>query len=202
MPVSIQRYERVATVSASQNGDFVWSGERTTVNAATEIMCARSWRRGRFLSDELFLAQRVSKVLGDCDVVDSDAVVKSLREGWTQLLRDHLMPDPAAHLGQHLYDLTTGSGLACQVVARGQKLSLTYGHAHTRCWGVSGVVSVGDPTFLRFSSRTGSTAPCVRQVRWESIVCIHFLHLRPTTALVIEGREKVRQRLAPRRVRH
>lgn len=196
MPVSFHRYNRVATVSASRSGDFEWSGDTTTANLATEIMHKNGWGRGRFVSDELFLVRRVVKVLGNCEVVDADVIVKSLREGWIQLLRDNLMPDPAAHIGERLDDLTAWDGLGCKIEARGGKLSQAYGPAHTCSWPVSGVVSVGDPTFLRFVSRIGKTAQHVsfpvRRVMWERIVCMHFSHRSPTPEVVIESRTKIR----------
>src|ERR1700682_3857878 len=84
MPVSFQRFGRAATVSASLSGDFEWSGDATTTNLATKIMHENGWTRGRCPSDELFLVRRIVKVLGDCEVVDADLIVRSLREGWTQ----------------------------------------------------------------------------------------------------------------------
>lgn len=203
MAISFRHYNRVAMVSAGRSGDFEWSGDTTTANFATAIMYANGWTRGTFLSDELFVVRRVVKVLGDCEALDADLAVNSLRDGWTQLLRDHLMPDPGApELGQHLFNLTTGRGVACDIEARGSKLSLAYGHARTRRWPVSGVVSVADPTFLRFPSRIGNTAPRVRfpvrKAMWERIVSIHFLHFSPTPESVMEGRAKVRERLSER----
>jgi hypothetical protein len=208
MPVSFQRCNRVvATVSASLDGEFKWSGDTPTANIATEIMHEKGWTRGRFLNDELFLVRRVVKVLGDCEVevVDAELIVKSLREGWIQLLRDNLLPDPAAHLGRGLDDLTRWNGSVCQIEARGATLSTADGRAHTRRWPVNGVVSVGDPQFLRFTSRIGTTVQRVRfpirAVMWERIVCVHFSHSTPPPEIMIESRDTIRKRLAERSLR-
>lgn len=200
MSVSFRLCGRIATVSARESGDFEWSGDPATASLATRIMHDNAWTWGRFLSDELFLVRRVAKLLGNCEVVDADSIAESLREGWVQLLRDNLMPD--ADLGLRIDDLIAWRGLGCQIEARGAKLSLAYGHAPTRLWPVSGVVSVRDPTLLRFASQIGKTAQNVRRpvrsVMWERIVCVHFSHSVPTPEIVVEHRAKARDRLAGR----
>jgi hypothetical protein len=134
-------------------------------------MIEKCWTGGSFLNDGLFLARRVAKELGNCEIVDADNIVRTIREGWIQLLRDHLMPDPGAHLGTHLHNLTTGKRLGCKIETRSAKLSLRAGHGRTRFWSVSGTVYVGDPAFLRFTSQ---------QVAWERIESIRFSYFSPT----------------------
>lgn len=183
MPVSLQWHGRVATVTANQNGDFEWSGDPGVATRAIKAMHENGWTRGGFLNDELFLVRRVVKTLGDCEIVDVGNIVKTLREGWVQLLRDHLLPDPGAHLGKHLYSLTTGKRLACKIETRSAKLSLRYGHGRTRFWSISGTVHVGDPAVLRFASRMGNRTSNVsfpiRQIAWERIESIHFSYFSP-----------------------
>jgi hypothetical protein len=199
MPVSFQRGREIATVTASPSGDLQWSGDTALRNVAAVTMHENCWSRGRFLHDELFVVRRIVKALDGCEVIDASLIVESLREGWTQVLRDHLLADPgAASLGQHLDDLTAGDRLSCRIEARGEKLSSAYGPGHTLCWPVTGVLSVGDPTTLRFASRKGNTAQRDRRILWERIVGISFAHYAPTSENVIESRDKVRERLAKR----
>jgi hypothetical protein len=198
MPVSLRSHCGVATVTASFSGHFEWSGDTVTANAATEIMNMKRWERGWFLGDELFLARRIVKVLRDYQVVDVDAVVRELREGWIRLLRDNLMPDPGYLIGERLDDLTEWEGLVCEIEARGARPSLAAGPAHTCRWPASGFVHVGDPKFLRFGSGIGSTGPRPRRVMWERVVRIHFSYSRPTPDVVIESRGGMRTRLAER----
>lgn len=204
MPVSVLRQNRIATVTAGSEwpGNFEWSGDAELASSAAEMMNRNGWGWGRFLGDELFLARRVAKVLGDCEVVNLDFIVASVREDWTELLRDNLMPDPAVNSGERLDDLVAWNGLGCHIEARGQELSLAYGIAAARRWPVSGVVSVGDPRFLVFESRVGKTTQSVsyplRRVLWERIVRIHFAYSRPTPEIVIEARVNLRNRLAER----
>jgi hypothetical protein len=211
MPVSLRRDNCVATVCASQSGVFEWSGDPTTGSTTLAYLAAttmhdKGWAQGRFLHDELFVVRRVAKALGRCTIIDADITVKTLREGWIQLLRDHLTPDPgAAALGQHLDDLRTGDGIGCRIEARGAKLLPANGPAHTRCWPASGGLNVGDLQYLRFASRirkTGQGLSCpVRSIMWERIVCVHFFHCKPTTEFMIESRAKIHELLAERELR-
>lgn len=154
MPVSFRRDNDVATVCANPSGDFDWSGDTTLRNLAAVTMHKNGWSQGRFLHDELFLVRHIVKAPGGCEVIDASRIVESLREGWTQVLRDRLLADPGAEsLGQHLDDLTTGDRLSCGIGARRAELSSAYGHAHTLCWPVTGGLNVADPTLLRFASR-------------------------------------------------
>src|SRR5690348_4896027 len=96
------------------------------------------WSRGRYLSDEIFLARRIAKVIGGCAIVDAERVIEALRADWTRLLCNSLVPDPGIYLGQHLDELRPGDGVTCRIESRGERLSLAEGPAYTRCWPVSG----------------------------------------------------------------
>jgi hypothetical protein len=191
MPVNIRHLDRIATVTLNESGNFEWSGDAAA--DATAITHDRLWNqthiRGGSLSAELDVARGVASVLGNCEVIDADSIVKSLREGWVQVLRDNLMPDPNPDEKPNLHVWT---GLECQIEVRGPKL---------RRWTVDGVVRVGDPKLLRCPCRTrtsegGIRYPCVLS---ERVVCIHFSHRSPTPEVVIESRTRARKRLAERR---
>lgn len=198
MPVSFRLNGAVAIVCANPSGEFDWSGNTTLRNHAAVMTHKNGWSRGRFLHDELFLVRRIVKALGG-EVIDASLIVESLREGWTQVLRDHLLADPGAEsLGQHLDDLTTGDRLSCVIGARGAELSSKYGLAHALSWPVAGVLNVGDPTLLRFASRRGRTEQSHRSILWERIVGISFSHHAPASENVIASRDRIRERLAKR----
>lgn len=167
MPVSIRRHNHIATVTANAGQDGQWSGDLLLVNSARQVIYQNGWERADSLSDELAVAQRVAQKLGDCEVVGVDRVISCIREGWIQLLRDHLMTDVG-----HANRLTTGKTLGCTIEARGRKQSLKYGNGRVQRWPVTGVVYVGDPSFLQFTSQKGIT--WYPKVRWEYIECIRF----------------------------
>jgi hypothetical protein len=205
--VSLIRDKSIATLTANSGGDFKWTGGPATgskvlADLAAATMIQNGWTRGRYLSDDLFLARRIAKAIGGCAVVDAEQVVETLRADWTRLLRNNLMPDPGISLGQHLDDLRPGDGVTCRIECRGEQVSLADGPAHTRCWPVFGTVYVGGSEFLKFGSRTGSTTNTlrypVRKVRWERIVTIHFSHSKPPSGAVEKSRDKLKKLIAQR----
>jgi hypothetical protein len=200
MSVSFRRNQWVANVSANQNGEMECSGDTVLTVPANQIMNDKGWTRGNFLSDELFLAKRVVKELGDCEIVDADGIINSLRDGWIQLLRDNLSPDPAAAvLGEHLNWLRTGKQVGCTIVIRTGSLT-TVGQGRARRLPVMGTVEVGNPDFLRFASWWGDKE-AYPQVGWDRIECIRFSHFSPTPKTVIEDRAIVQKRLASKHLR-
>ena len=179
MSVSIRRSQRIANITANQKGEMEWSGYQILTVRANKIMHDKDWSHGLFLSDELFLAQRIVKELGDCEIDDANLIVNSLRDGWIQLLRDHLWPDPAAAvLGEHLHWLRTGKEVDCTIVIRTASLK-SDGLGRARPCLVTGRVEVRNPDFLRFASwlRAKKT---FRKVAWERIECMRFSHFSPT----------------------
>jgi hypothetical protein len=191
MPVSLGHLDRTAKVTLNESGEFEWFGDAAA--DATAITHHRLWNqthiRGWSLSAELDVARGVASVLGNCEIIDADSIVKTLREGWVQVLRDNLMPDP--NPDEKPDNLHVWTGLECQIETRGPKLHR---------WIVDGVVQIGDPKLLRFPSpiKTGGKLRHLR-VLWERIVCIHFSQRSPTPEVVIESRARARSRLAERR---
>ena len=203
--VSLRHRGCTVTIKANEEGEFECSGDAPSVARARAIMHQNDWTRGRFLSDELFVVRRVAHEIGDCEVVDEGLVVNSLRDGWIQLLRENLLSDPAAHLGKHLDDLTTGYRLRCRVETRATALSQSCGSARVHSWPVKGVVSVGDPTFLHFPSWVRKTSQGANSiypsVMWERIVSISFSHFSPIPKIVIDSRAAIATHLSDRTTR-
>ncbi len=134
MSVSIRWHGLEATVSA-KDGDFEWTGNPGLAVRARQIAHENQWQRGSYKSDEFFLALQVAKKLGDCEVVDASEIVRSLRDGWLQLLRDNLVASPGK---DHRYQLGMWDRISCTIQTR-SKLSLKPGCGRDRVWHVTRV---------------------------------------------------------------